>query len=327
MCHNHKNSNTNQIVFTCIVSKIKNMNRVLLLLFPLIFVFANCIKTEREEPDNDSDTSHLEYFGFAITDCGLINPLDSIDNFVNLVDMCLYDFENIRTRINNNLSDDNLVIIHLHDLFLDYIYDSSSPTGIRYKLLPDYKNRFELWSSNNQDIPINMIAAFTIADEPAWNKMEMEDLAKIAKLVKDAFPTIPIMIIESSEGIDSLTITDDIDWIGFDRYGTINPDSDNEYLSAMNKLKGKIQNTNQRIVVVMETQWLPYYTDLGFNQSILISMAQSYFDYAKRDDKVIALISYLLPSDFDEIGQKGFLDLDKNVQDEIKRIGCKIVNQ
>jgi hypothetical protein len=302
------------------------MKKTVIALIISAFFFIRCGDKERIDATEANEPSHLKYFGFAITDCGFVDQLDAIDHFVNLVDVCLYDFENIKNRIEENTAGNNSVIVHLHGIFLDYVNDALSPTGIRYELQPDHEARFESWASNNSDLPIDKIAAFTIADEPAWNRMDMGDLAKIAKLVKTRFPATPIMVIEGSESIDALMVTSDMDWLGFNRYGTLDPNNDNAYLEPMGRLKAKIQSPNQRIVLITETQWLSFYTDMGFAQSELIAINQSYYAYAKRDDKVIAMISYLLPGNFDEMGQKGFLDLDRNVQDEIKKIGLAIVS-
>ena len=298
--------------------------KIKLIYFLVLITLICCCKEEKTE--DISLNEHLKYFGFAVTDCG-VNKLNEIDSFVNLVDMCLENFDNITARIINNTSGNNVVIVHLQGIFIDNIVDANSPTGIQYELLPDYTSRFELWCSNNIDIPIEKIAAFTIADESVWNRMSMSDLDVIAKMVKTKFPNTPIMVIESSEGLDEFEITTNIDWIGFDKYGILNPNKDNDYINDIQKLKSKITSTNQRIVIVMETQWIPLYTDLGYSQSVLKSMSKSYYDYAKRDNDVIALIAYLLPSDFDMVGQKGFFDLDYDVQNMVKEIGLEIVNK
>ena len=49
-------------------------------------------------------------------------------------------------------------------------------------------------------------------------------------------------------------------------------------------------------------------------------MANSYYELAKSDQNIIGIIGYLLQSDIDEIGQKGFLDLGYEVQMAIKKI-------
>lgn len=296
------------------------MRKKIFLIILYLSILSSCNK---EEGNSLGHTPHLKYFGFAITDCGQ-NRISKVDHFVNLVDMCLYDFENINERILINTQGDNSVIIHLQGIFLESIIDTTSPSGIRYHILPDFQERFSLWLENNQNLLIDKIAAFTIADEPAWNMMNMADLAIIARKVKEVFPQIPILVLESSESVGSLTITKDIDWIGFDRYGTINPNQDENYIHDMGILKQKLEYPHQKIVVIMETQWLPYYSELGFDQSVLLEMSESYYQYAKRDESVVALIAYLLPSNFDETGQLGYLDLEEMVKIKIQEIGFDI---
>lgn len=286
-----------------------------------LFLFS-CSENEQNSKHN---TTHLKYFGFAITDCGT-NYLNHVDDFVNLVDMCPTDLTSLENRVEINTLNNNKVIIHLQGLFINHVEDASSPTGIRYELLSNYVELFNTWKANNSFISSEKVAAFTVADEPAWNKMNMSDLATITKFIKQVFPNIPMMLIEAPDVIHNLEITDDIDWIGFDRYGTLDPLNDTEYLNRLELIKSKRTNTNQKLVLIMESQWLDYYTDEGFDESVLIPMANSYYELAKQEKDVIALISYLLPSGFDTPNQKGFLDLSAEVQKTIKAIGNQIVN-
>lgn len=290
-----------------------------------IIPFLLLVSCSKNEQNKNQNTAHLKYFGFAITDCG-VNYLNQVDDFVNLVDMCPTDLSSLKNRVETNTLNDNKVIIHLQGLFIDPVADSSSPTGIRYELLSNYAELFNTWKANNTFISSEKVAAFTVADEPAWNRMDMNDLATITKFIKQAFPNIPIMVIEAPDVINNLIITDDIDWIGFDRYGTLDPLNDPEYLNRLALIKSKRTNNNQKLVLIMESQWLDFYTNEGFEESVLINMANSYYELAKKEKDVIALISYLLPSGFDTPDQKGFLDLNLDVKETIKTIGHKIVN-
>lgn len=60
---------------------------------------------------------------------------------------------------------------------------------------------------------------------------------------------------------------------------------------------------------------------------MLNEMAQSYYALAQREEDVVALISYLLPSGFDTPDQQGFLELSDEVQQTIRTIGREIVKQ
>ncbi|MFD1163858.1 hypothetical protein [Hwangdonia seohaensis] len=290
-----------------------------------IVSFLLLVSCSKNEHNKNQNTAHLKYFGFAITDCGA-NYLNHVDDFVNLVDMCTTDLTSLKNRVETNTLNNNKVIIHLQGLFINPVVDSGSPTGIRYELLSNYAELFNTWKTNNTFISSEKVAAFTVADEPAWNNMNMADLATITKFIKQAFPNIPIMVIEAPDVIDNLEITDDIGWIGFDRYATLDPLNDPEYLNRLKLVKSKRTNSNQRLVLIMESQWLDYYSDEGFKESVLIQMANSYYELAKKENDVIALISYLLPSGFDTPDQKGFLDLNAEVQETIKAIGKQIVN-
>ncbi len=300
------------------------MKEKLLFIMLLVISTSGCADQNDEQPSGEA--GHIQYFGFAVTDSGE-DKLDEVDDFVNLVDMCLHDFSNIKLRVVENTQNQNLVFIHLDGIFLDRLPDSTSPTTVRYVLQKNYQQLFDLWLSNNTDLPIDRIAAFTVADEPAWNNMNMADLAIVTNLVKSKFPTVPIMLIESYAAITELRITDDINWIGFDRYGTLDPKNDPDFLKNIEEIKAVKTNISQKLVIIMESQWVSLYADAGFDQSVLIPMAYSYYDYAKGNEEVIALISYLLPSDFDESGQKGFLDLDAEVKKVFEMIGKEIIGE
>lgn len=289
----------------------------------LIVLFISC--SNNDTTTEATNENHLKHFGFAITDCG-INYTNQVDDFVNLVDMCPEDLSSLESRITSNTIGNNKVLIHLQGLLINNIPDSDSPSGFRYELLDNYEDLFSEWVANNQFLNTELVAAFDFADEPAWNQMNMNDLALAAARIKQSFPSIPLMVIEAPDLIDELVITNDIDWIGFDRYGTIDPKNDPEYLQRLELIKSKRTNTNQKLVLIMESQWLDFYSDAGFEESILINMANSYYELAKSEDDVIALISYLLPSDFDSQDQKGFFDLIPEVKTTIRAIGSEIIN-
>lgn len=288
----------------------------------LVLTIISCSTSNTTENDTNS---HLKYFGFAITDCGT-NYTSQVDDFVNLIDMCPIDLSSLENRIASNTLNNNKVIIHLQGLFINAIPDNTSLSGMRYELLDNYEELFLEWSQNNQFLTVESVAAFDFADEPAWNHLNMDDMAIAAALIKETFPNIPIMVVEASGGIDGLIITDNIDWIGFDLYGTIDPKNDTEYQQQLSLLKSKRTNSNQKLVIIMESQWLDFYSEAGFEESILIDMANSYYELAKSEQDVIALISYLLPSGFDTPDQKGYFDLLPEMRTAIRGIGNEILD-
>ena len=189
-------------------------------------------------PPSEPAADHLQYFGFAITDCGT-NFLPQVDDFVNLVDMCPDDYGSMQERVQANATGDNRVMIHLQGLFIDAVEDSTSPTGVRYELYSDYAEQFARWQSANADLDPDEVVAFTIADEPAWNQMEMTNLHTVAALVKQAYPSINILVVEGPESIDDLILSNDIDWIAFDRYGTLDPLNDPTYQQNLTLLRSQ----------------------------------------------------------------------------------------
>jgi hypothetical protein len=75
----------------------------------------------------------------------------------------------------------------------------------------------------------------------------------------------------------------------------------------------------------MESQWLPLYADLGYNEGILRTIASSYYNLALNEDDIIGIICYLLPGGFDEPGQKGFRNLGAEQQNVYMEIGEEII--
>lgn len=292
-------------------------------IFMVLFICTLSCSTSNNS--DNSTTSHLKYFGFAITDCGT-NYTNQVDGFVNLIDMCPEDLSSLQARVTTNTLGNNKVLIHLQGLFIDPIPDSNSPTGVRYELLGNYEALFSEWAENNSFLSTETVAAFDFADEPAWNQMNMDDLALVAARIKTSFPTIPLLVVEAPDVIEQLILTDDIDWVGFDRYGTIDPKNDSEYLQRLDLIKSKRTNPEQKLVLIMESQWLDYYSEAGFEESVLIDMSNSYYQLAKAETDVIALISYLLPSGFDTADQKGYLELLAEVKANIQNIGSEISN-
>ncbi len=275
--------------------------------YPILFLLATAACTGDDTtalPEPVAD--HLQYFGFAITDCGT-NLLPLVDDFVNLVDMCPVDYGNLDDRIRANAAGGNKVMIHLQGLFIDAVEDATSPTGVRYELYDNYVEQFARWQSANADLSSGEVVAFTIADEPAWNQMAMDDLHTIATLVKQAYPGINILVVEGPESIDGLVLSDDIDWIAFDRYGTLDPLNDPVYQQSLTLLRSRRTRADQKLAIIMESQWLKYYNEEGFDEVVLNDMAKSYYALAQQEEDVVALISYLLPSSFDTPDQRGFL--------------------
>lgn len=56
-------------------------------------------------------------------------------------------------------------------------------------------------------------------------------------------------------------------------------------------------------------------------------MAKNYYKFAQKEGNTVAIISYLLPDDFDIEGQKGFLSLNPENRKIYEHIGTEIITK
>lgn len=292
-----------------------------------IFLLLWCVPKVPSDIYQSSFTgsSDIEYFWFALTDCGT-NYTSQVDTFVNLIDICPFDTKNVAQRVEEAAKWENKILLHLGYFFIDIEPTTFSPSGMKYTLKEDFSSLFDEWLQNNQDIDWTKVAAIYLPDEPAHNQMSPADLETIAKYLKKKLPQVPLLVIEAYSATDELELNQYIDWVWFDRYGTIDPLNTPEYLEAYSNIASKM-NPNQKHVVVMESQWIPYYSDEWFEESILQEMAKNYYKFAQKEGNTVAIISYLLPDDFDIEGQKGFLSLNPENRKIYEHIGTEIITK
>ncbi len=274
---------------------------------------------------------HLKYYGFAIVDCGWDDPLDSevktnylseVDSFTNVNQLCVFNpDDDIRQRVTDMNDSDVRPILHVQEIFYEDI------DGTLY-LRSDYQSRWNTFTSTNNSVLFpDSVAAFYLIDEPVHNGLSFEDLQTVSDLVKSDYPAIPTLIIEAWPDVDSLHIPLSIDWCGFDKYGVYDPNTDSEYQQLLATLKSKRSDPNQRIVIIMDAQFLPDYYGLGWTPDTMKTVAANYYNLAASDSDVIAMVGYLWPGGLDTPAQLGARELPQTVQDEYVRIGQLIINQ
>ena len=77
------------------------------------------------------------------------------------------------------------------------------------------------------------------------------------------------MFIEAYPVLSNLKIPLSVDWVGFDRYEIFDPTTNSIFLNDLDTLKAKLSTNNQRIFLVIDDQWLPYYGSAGFTPDTL----------------------------------------------------------
>jgi hypothetical protein len=92
------------------------------------------------------------------------------------------------------------------------------PSGGSCHLYPNYAARWQAEAAAVQPY-LTKIAAFYILDEPQWQGATPAEIDTSAKLIKQTFPGIKVMMIEAGPKVtSSLKIPSSVDWIGFDWY-------------------------------------------------------------------------------------------------------------
>lgn len=276
--------------------------------------------------------SHLKYFGFTAIDCFYDDPLDAsaitnyvteVDSFSNIAHMCVYDHtDNIVAR--TNFMNANCVnpILHIQEIFFQYV-DTLAPSGANYDLHPNFTARWATFISTNSAVLLpGKIGCFYIADEPFWNGISLSDMDTVCALVKNAFPTIPLLMIEAYTTVNAMQVPQAIDWIGFDRYGTFDPETDPAFVENMDTLKSRLSASHQKIVLIIDDQWFPdYQTYLGWTQDTMADVVQNYYDLAVSDTNIIGLIGYIWPGGLDGPTHHGVRNLSTPVINKNVEIG------
>ena len=280
----------------------------------------------------------LRHFGYALVDCGFDDPLDAstqtnyvteVASFTNIAQMCVFDpNENITDRLQLMSQNGLKAFLSVQAIFFVGTPDVTHGGGMNFDIHPQFQARWDNFVKTNKLLQSNSdIAAFYIVDEPIWNGITFSDLKIATDAVKATFPSIPTAIIEAPGGIDTLQVPRSIDWIGFDHYAIPRPDTDPTFRNELALLKSKRSRVSQRIVLVMDAQWLPFYGDAGYTESYMATVATSYYKLAQSDPEVIGIIGYLWPGGLDNTQQQGARNLPQNVIDEHMRIGKLITGK
>lgn len=277
---------------------------------------------------------HLKYFGFALVDMLWDDPHDTstitnyiteVDSFSNVAQLGVEGYtDNIIAR--TNLMNSNCVKPFLSIQSICYYeVDTLAPSGHHFQLYPNFQARWNSFMTTNLSIlDSSKIAAFYVADEPVWNGISFSELDTVCQMIKSDFPNIPLMFVEGYPVLSSLVIPTSVDWVGFDRYEVFDPTTSSIFLNDLDTLKSKLSTSNQRIFLIIDDQWLPFYGSAGFSPDTIRFMVQNYYNLAASDTSVIGLIGYLWAGGLDDPGQLGVRDMPQSVIDKNVEIGTMI---
>ena len=278
--------------------------------------------------------SHLKYFGYALVDALYDDPLDAstttnyiaeVDSFSNVAQLAVYDYtDDINARVNLLNAHCVKPFLSIQSIFY-YRIDGNAPSGNHLTLYSNFQARWNSFKATNLAVlNPSKIAALYVADEPVWNGISFSDLNTVCQILKNDFPNIPTMFVEAYPVLNSLVIPTSIDWIGFDRYGIFDPATSSVFLNDLQTLKSKRSTINQKIFLIIDDQWLPYYGAAGYSADTMQYVVQNYYTLATSDTSVVGLIGYLWPGGFDDPGQLGVRDMPQSVINKNIEIGKMI---
>jgi hypothetical protein len=179
---------------------------------------------------------------------------------------------------------------------------------------------------NRTTLNSDYLAALYIVDEPFWNSLPYNDLAKVTRYLKLKIPGVPLFFVEAYPAIPNLKIPPELDWIGFDHYGVYSPQTDIVYTQELKTLKQKM-SSHQKIVLIMESQWLDEYDRLDVKPFIMAAIAKNYYQLAKTETKVIGIMGYPWAGGLDGPTQKGARELPLIVRQTYQQIGLEILSR
>lgn len=259
---------------------------------------------------------NLQHFGFALVDTAIDDPydgvaktnyIDEVGSFTNLNHLWVWDpAVSIASRLDLFAANGSLAIVDVKDIFLTCsAYEGGTGSGTECHLRANYRGRWNQFLAKSRiSAHLDQIGAFYIADEPAWTNTSAADLATIANRVNASFPAKPITYVEAYTVLEDpslhsyVSIPENVDWVGFDRYGTIDPQTDPAYQADLAVLKSK-RTANQKIIVVFESHYLdPYYVPY-VTQEDMAQIFLNYYGQATTDTDTVAMLGWHWPGGVD----------------------------
>ena len=278
--------------------------------------------------------SHLKYFGYYLVDTEIDDPNDAstmttyteeVANFSNIAHLHVSNYtDDLTGRVNWMNTNCMKPFISVQNIFWSR-KDANGPSGNRFTLLPDYKERWATFKKINASaLKGSKVEFFYVSDEPTWNGISYDELNTICNLLKKDFPDIKIMILEAYITLKQFKIPKSADFIGFDRYCVFHPATDTSYLANLATLKSKLSAPHQKIWLTIDDNWIPLYGTYGYTPEMMASVIQEYYDVAAKEPLCEGLVGYMWPGGFDTPEQLGVRNLPKNALDLNVKIGRMI---
>lgn len=284
-------------------------------------------------------SENLPHFGFVGVDCGWDDSrdresrttyLDEVAPFSNVAQLCPFSLtEDLGPRLTQFHAVGVKAIITLEGLLFESLPDPGSPTGERLVLSAEAEANWRTFAKLNRDwLTPNYVAALYIVDEPMWRGASAADFAQAVAIIEEAVPDVPTMSVEAYAALDRLVVPDALDWLGFDRFGHADPAHDQLWLDDLETLRAARTRSDQRLVIVADTQWYPEYESvLGLSSAAMAGVFESYAEVGRRDPDIALLIGYSWPGGLDGPEQRGARELPENVQRAFSTYGALVRGQ
>ncbi|MEY4617603.1 MAG: hypothetical protein RJB66_2563 [Pseudomonadota bacterium] len=235
---------------------------------------------------------HIKYFGFyASAMDGLEDVSQKIAGFSNISWIASASGQEL-ARIENAKKHNLKAVIDVQKVFFDE----------EFNLLPDHQDRWNAFAPTMKPyVDDGTIVAFYPIDEPfnkkrsaGQNKQErVLTLERIGGVIKTTFPNVPIALILGGDQWDGYIVPHNFDWIGFDVYDCWENCGGHSVPEIYGKLKTKLRNPNQRIILVPDTwKW-----SLGDPDEVeelkMIQLFNKYVELANAQSRVIGMINFI----------------------------------
>lgn len=282
-----------------------------------------------------TDTGVLQYFGFVGVSCMVDDPhddagprnyVDEVADFTNIAHLCPLDLD-ITAQASEITQAGGRAFIDLTSILFESVPgDAPVGTGNQLRLRQDAATLFGAFVEANIDIlDPEHVAAFYLIDEPIWNGTPPDEVATAATLVDDAFPDIPITVIEAYPVVEDAVFPDGVDWVGFDRYLVPDPSTDPTYLAELETIRARATE-EQDLVIILDAQWFGLYEKVPLSAEDMADVARNTYELAATRDDVVAIIGYTWPGGLDLPEQLGARSLPEEVQTAYREIGEAILD-
>lgn len=275
------------------------------------------------------------HFGFYFVDAAKLDPGDTSARTVYTEEV--YSFttighlltlgpkDRVDERIDRMFGVGMRPVLAVGRVFFNSTREPTFEGGYRISLAPDAQERWTRYVElNSLRSRADVIAAIYLVDEPIWHGLSNEELARAAAIVEADFPNTPIMIIEAAKAIKDLTVPREVDWIGFDRYGVMDPEHDPGYLRQLESLKRRRSRPDQKLVIVMETRWVPEYEMMGVPPERMGDVAWSYMRLAQSEADAVAVMGFTWPGGIGALNEIGARSLPPVVRRTYRMIGQEL---